>query len=385
MTATRIKNFAYNWQCQCALHNSLVGMAVATATQRHAIRSAARRGRVVRSIFEGHQPPLYRDYPASILWDGEYDPDPLTFLVGQNLETEEREYLTLTPKAPHILISGVTGSGKTSFAEIIAAQVLIKPMPWDPDLHGSVVVMDPQEIMSRRWAGRRGVLATHSPWGASASEDSTPTDPRKSITSAMASVEAEYQRRVAIMSQNKGATTWLDLPEAVKREERLAPMIVIMEEYLMLTEQRRGSDAITVQENHRCKVIADSAGWIASEGHDVGIHLMLIPHEVDEAVIGSSLMQNLPARVTTGSSTGSGLRAVFGDRPIPALSVSGERLRDGEGMTWAFTVPGRARIMRGPDEAIRTIQIPWFGGWGNSDALDKWLPRTSHQLAGVGQ
>jgi hypothetical protein len=38
-------------------------------------------------------------------------------------------------------------------------------------------------------------------------------------------------------------------------------------------------------------------------------------------------------------------------------------------------IPGRGRLMNAPGQAIHKVQIAWFGGSSNLDALDKFLPR----------
>lgn len=318
------------------------------------------------------------NYPTGVLWDGEIDPDPLTYIIGQNLESGRKQYLTLNDVSPHIAISGGTSSGKTSLAEIIAAQVLIKPMPWDPDLYGMVVIVDPKGPFARRWAGRPGVVAINGQEDAAEpDEDGNPITGPVVMASGMEWIEVEHQRRAAILSRYKDVATWMHLPDEVKREEKFFPILVILDEYIDHTdlEDSGGVDRIE-KENFARKVTMRLANWHARKYRNVGMHTVLIAQEVKMTLIGSVLMRNLPVRVITGQMDPTQLRTMFNKESsdeIPSIPSTRYTFEDGEKK--AKTIPGRARIMNAGGQDIEKIQISWFGGKTNSATLDKWLPR----------
>lgn len=316
------------------------------------------------------------NYPTGVLWDGEIDPDPLTFIIGQNLESGRKQYLTLSEVSPHAAVSGGTASGKTSLAEIIAAQVLIKPMPWNKDLYGMVVVVDPKGPFARRWAGRPGVVAVNGQEDAvEPDENGDPITGPVVMASGMEWIEEEHRRRAAILSRYKDLSSWVDMPDEVKSQERFFPILVILDEYLDHTdlESANGDDRVE-KENFARNVTTRLTGWHARKYRNVGMHTVLIAQEVKMTAIGSALMRNLAVRVVTGQMDGSQLRTMFGDREdIPSLPSTRYVFEDGEKKS--KTIPGRARIMNALGQDIEKIQISWFGGKSNSETLDKWLPR----------
>lgn len=354
MASTRIKNLAR------AIQQANPGMKYTKA-----LRQAA----------AGHVAPMWphakmQSLPSPV-WDGETHPDPLTFVIGQDMETGEARYLTLSGEAPHVLVSGATATGKTGFAEIIAAQVAMKRMPWDLNLRGSVVILDILGPGARRWAGRPGVIAAGGP-GRGVDEAGNPTSEVVAMASVMEQVEAEHRRRSAVLAQHKNAATWLDLPDAVKREERFAPMLVVLDEYLYLLGpdvEARGDELIE-NENAARATVVNLVNRQVKKSSQVGIHAVVVPQKIEVGAIGASLMANLPVRVMTGRVAGSQLRAAFGaqDQNIPELPVPSNAQP-------TKTLPGQARVMAGPLKEVQAIQVPWFGGPGNNETLDKWLPR----------
>lgn len=316
------------------------------------------------------------NYPTGVLWDGEIDPDPLTFIIGQNLESGKKQYLTLGEASPHVAVSGATSSGKTSLAEIMAAQVLIKPMPWDPDLYGMVVVVDPKGPFARRWAGRPGVVAVNGQEDAAEpDDDGSPITGPVVMASGMEWIEVEHQRRASVLARYRDVATWVQLPDDVKRDEKFFPILVILDEYLDHTDiEAANGDERVEKENFARNVITRLTGWHARKYRNVGMHTVLIAQEVKMTAIGSALMRNLPVRAITGQMDGSQLRTMFGDREdIPSLPSTRYTFEDGEKK--AKTIPGRARIMNALGQNIEKVQISWFGGKTNSETLDKWLPR----------
>lgn len=319
------------------------------------------------------------NYPTAILWDGAIDSDPLTFILGENLETGETLRITFNEASPHMAISGGTSSGKTSGAEIIAAQVLIKPMPWDPDLYGQVVIVDPKGPFARRWIGRPGVVVANGQEDSAVDVSDTggPLTGPVVMASCMEWIEQEHQRRASVLAKFPDAATWVHLPDEVKKAERFAPMVIILDEYIDHTDMEKGDDVRIEMENHARAVTTRMASWHARKYRNVGMHTILIAQRVNMGVIGNVLMGNLPARLITGQMDQAQLTSMFQTDMVPSLPSS---RRTPEGAV--KSIPGRARFMNALGQPIQKIQIPWFGGKTNSDTLDKWLPRGPKPLNG---
>src|SRR5699024_3040665 len=320
------------------------------------------------------------NYPRAILWDGEYDPDPLTFHLGDNLETGAHYTLTLNDTSPHLAVSGGTSSGKTSGAEIIAAQTLVTPMSWDPTLYGQVHLVDPKGPLAQRWAGRPGVVVSNG-------QDDSAVDPyvyndegdvecEKTGVMVMAEhlqeIEDEHQRRGRVLSQYPDAATWVSLPDEVKREEKFFPLVVIMDEFIDHTSGQRGKSTRVELENEAREFIVTMADWLARKARNVGIHLILIAQRANMKLIGDTLMTNMPVRLVTGQIDDSQLQTMFAlpTRDVPKLPSTRHDPKTGQ----TKTIPGRARILNALGQSIYKIQIMYFGGEFNSDTLDKWLP-----------
>lgn len=313
---------------------------------------------------------------APILWDGEVHPDPLTFLLGHDLRTKEARYVSLNGSTAHMLISGATASGKSSTAEIIATQALIKPMPWDSALFSTVMTLDPLGTMARVWGGRRGVIAVN---GASDAgepdQDGNPVPGKRVMASALEWVAAEQERRTAILAQY-GAGSWIDLSDEVKREERLAPVFVVLDEYM-----DRAALGLTDRDS------TASAAWGGShphvvnmvrKGRAVGVHLVLISANPSSSALPLAAMDWGMVRVLAGTATESQLESFFGPRDVPALPTTQETVEDG--VQGTQEAPGRARILDDADQEIGLIQTLHLGR--NWKALDKWLPRGGVPLNG---
>lgn len=331
--------------------------------------------------------PVYDLRPS--LWDGETHPDPLTFFVGQDLRTGEEQHVSLRGATPHVMISGASATGKTSLAEIIAAQALVRPMPWDSSLRGSVVIVDPKGTLAHRWAGRPGVtVANGYEAGAEPDADGNPVTGPLVMAAVMEWIESEYQRRTAVFAQHKNAGTWMDLPDEVKREERLAPMIVLLDEFLdyvnrgshgrddlpvkVKAANRRRAELLKKEKGAREKIINLADRQVRKYRH-VGIHTIVTSQALPEGTLGSSFASNLPVRVMTGRVSNAKLKATFVGQHIPKLPTVREAIEGNERKT--ERIPGRARIVTGPGAEVEMIQVPWFGGTSNDQALNKWLPR----------
>lgn len=317
------------------------------------------------------------NYPTAILWDGEFDPDPLAFYLGVNLETGERQVLTLNDVSPMAAISGGTSSGKSSFAEIVLAQVLVKPMPWDPNLYGRGVIIDPKGPFARRWRGRPGVVVADGQSDAAEPDEyGDPVTGPMVMANCMEWLEEEHQRRASVLARYPDVGTWIHLPDEVKKEEKFFPILIILDEYIDHTDiEKANGDERIEKENAARQTTTRLASWQARKVRNVGMHIFVIAQRVNMSIIGNVLMTNLPVRVMTGQMDDAQQRTMFQTDDIPSLPATRVVVDKDTGERRMKTIPGRARVMNAIGQRIHKVQIMWFGGSTNSETLDKWLPR----------
>ena len=264
----------------------------------------------------------------------------------------------------------------TSAAEIVAAQMLVKPMPWDPNLHGMVVIVDPKGPFARRWRGRPGVVvADGQSDAAETDENGDPITGPMVMASAMEWLEEEHQRRAQVLAQYPDVGTWVHLPDEVKKKERFFPILIVMDEYIDHTDIEKNPDKNERIEKENAARITTTrlASWQARKVRNVGMHLFVIAQRVNMQIIGNVLMTNLPIRIVTGQMDEAQMRTMFQTDDIPTLPSTRVSYENGERLL--KTIPGRARIMNAIGQRIDKIQVMWFGGKTNSETLDKWLPR----------
>lgn len=299
------------------------------------------------------------------------EPEPMRCIM---VDSDEHQFLVGDQYVP---------THNTSAMEIIAAQMLIKPMPWDENLRGMVVIVDPKGPLARRWMGRPGVVVANGQEDAAESivdpetgEEIVPTG-IEVMASCMQWIEAEHQRRQSVLKRYPDVATWVHLPDEVKKAERFFPILVVLDEYIDHTDKEKANgDERIIRENNARDVITRLASWHARKYRNVGMHTALIAQEVKmtgNTGIGSALMRQLPVRIVTGQMDPSQLLTMFGPVEVPSLPSSRMVIENGERRM--KTIPGRARIMNAMGQQIHKVQIMFFGGKTNSDTLDKWLPR----------
>lgn len=321
------------------------------------------------------------NYPRSVLWDGKYDTDPLTFLLGTNLETGESHQITFNDASPHMAVSGATSSGKTSGAEIVAAQVLIKSMPWDPELFGSVDIVDPKGPFARRWQGRPNVVVSNGQQDSEVEEyvydeEGNPICEKTGVmvmSEHMDHIEEEHKRRANVLAKYPDAGTWVALPDDVKKSERFAPKFVLMDEFLDHTSKMAGNGVRIQMENEAREHIVSLTDWLLRKARNVGIHIIVIAQRANMKLIGDAMMTNMPVRYVTGQIDDAQLKSMFGIEPSDVPRIPTSYVHPESGQT--KTVPGRARIMNAMGQSIEKIQTMFFAGPTNSETLDKWVPR----------
>lgn len=327
------------------------------------------------------------NYPRGVLWDGEVEKNPLSFVLGVDLDTGSPIKVTFGEVSPHCVVSGGTSSGKTSGVEAVAAQVLVKPMPWDSNLYGTVDLLDPKGPFASRWAGRPGVTASNGALDSQVNDPITTEDGDMIEYSGilvmrdhMEAIVEEYNRRVRLISKYDDIGSWVDLPEEVKRQEQWAPKFVILDEFLDFTSKANGKSAQVIAENDAKDYIVEKTDYLLRKSRYVGIHLFLIAQRANMKLIGDSIMTNAAMRWVTGQIDPSQLRSMFSKDSMAEIPYLPSSYLADTGET--KTIPGRARIMNAGGQQIRRMQFSWFGGSSNSQTLNKYLPKGEKPLNG---
>lgn len=312
------------------------------------------------------------NYPVTLLWDGECDPEPLVFLVGADLDMPgEWMRFTFGDVSPHLGIAGATGSGKTSIAEIICAQAAIKPMPWsqteDP-LYARVHIIDPKGPLANRWENRPGVTVSNGVKDI-VTDEGEEVDGIIAMTRHMESIWERVQERSQWLNQFPGAANWLDIDQQTLAKERVVPEYIILDEFLDHTV-----DDINEEHDAAKKRVVYITNEIARKGRAVGVHLMVSAQNINMQDMGGTLTRQLVARVFMGKANDANiLSRMFGTKnPIPALPT--HRYVDGK----MKGIPGRGFIMNAAGQKVHRVQAAWFGNGEavkNQRTLDKWLPR----------
>lgn len=321
--------------------------------------------------------------PARIpLWDGEQAQGVLSYRLGVDPGTGEPYDLDLGGESPHVLLAGATNSGGERVWETIAAQVLTKPMPWDPNLFGGIVLIDPKGHNVRRWGERTGVKAinglgaltgmTTFLLNSARSEKVVVIDPKtgeemdansgaKRMVKALDEVFAEVQRRADLLTKNRKGH-WLDLPGAVLRREKLAPLIVILPSYAAHEETVLGS-------------VQSRTARLAGIGRSVGVHLIVASHIVTSAVIPPALRDSLQTRIIVGRVPSLVDRIMFSGF-LPELEETGQIGREQE----KVLTRALARVLSddADDGVLHRVEVPAV----HEETLDQRLPRTNGHNGG---
>lgn len=306
-------------------------------------------------------------YPQQVLWDGEQEKDPLTFLLGVDLDTGEWHHFTLGEASPHLLVTGTTGAGKSSTVEMMMAQALTKPLPWLPNRHWEVHIIDPKGPLADRWCRRPGVLATNG-----SRDDVDPGSGAKvpgilAMERHMDRIYSEMLRRADVLHE-ESAALWLELPDEIKAEKEFVPLLVVMDEYLDHVGKDPGQSEEIKELNDAKARVTYLAAEIARKGRNTGVHLVVIAQNAIMGDIGSTLKRTLPARVVMGNMDETAYKGMFETTAVPDLPAT--RVVDGK----RKTIPGRGRFMNASGQPIHRLQVAWFGGPRNRDTLDKYLP-----------
>jgi hypothetical protein len=212
-------------------------------------------------------------------------------------------------RAPHLLVAGATGSGKSSLLRNVLAAL---PLGWC----WRVVVIDPKEV---DFSPARYDVEVY---GLAEAPD------------VLADVADDLGRRKERL-QRDGCDHWLDLPE---RMVPVRPTLVVLDESADLL----GGVGLAKPEAQR---VRDAVGLLARQGRACGVHLVAAFTRPDTDAVPGAVRDQFAARVALGPLSPDGARMLFGAHRVPTLP-------DGPvGTGLSLGLDGGQRLRR--------LRVPW--------------------------
>lgn len=268
----------------------------------------------------------------------------------------------------------------TSIVEAIVAQAAIKPMPWskpDDPIYAQCYLIDPKGPLANRWENRPNIHVVNGT-RETVNEDGDDISGIEAMRNMVAHVEQIMLDRQRIMDDT-GVAKWQNIPEDILRSKKLAPLFLVLDEYLDHVDPDAGEGDQVERDNQARKMITQKVGLIARKGRSMGVHIMLIAQTANMTLIGNALMRQLPVRFMLGNMDESSYKSFFGmaEREVPPLPA----MRTIAGTKKQKPIPGRGRVQNASGQPLSRIQAFWFGGEDNDETLNKLLPRTKPTLA----
>lgn len=329
-------------------------------------------------------------YPLSAVWDGEVDHDDvMSFFLGVSLDRQgTMQRLNMVNPSNHALVVGATGAGKTTVIETVVAQVVLKTMPWDRTLRGTAHLIDPKGTLASRWAGRPNIICSMGNSDGSNSDGDTISG-FEVMAAHCDLIAEEHKRRNEILAKHPNCATWVDLPDEVKAAEKLAPMLVVLDEFLDHTDvdDVKGSPQEQEQAERdnraRAHVLQMTGHW-ERKARNVGIHVIIIAQEAKMTDIGSSRVRNAVVRIMAGKLDDVACKGMFGisGSDMPYMPTTHD-VKKSDGRIEPDPIPGRCFVQMATGQSVSRFQGFYFGGRQNTDTLDKWLPRSPTPGVGV--
>jgi S-DNA-T family DNA segregation ATPase FtsK/SpoIIIE len=212
----------------------------------------------------------------------------LMVALGKDIKGEIKTYPI--NKAPHMLVAGATGSGKSVCINCILASILMRTKPDEVRL----LLVDPKKVELSMYNGVPHLLCP------------VVTDPRKA-SAALQKVVAEMEHRYDVFEERHvknidSYNEWVEKENKHRRDgdklEKLPFILVIVDELadLMMVASKEVEDAIM-----RITQMARAAG----------IHLIIATQRPSTDVITGIIKANIPTRVSFAVSSGIDSRTIL--------------------------------------------------------------------------
>ena len=227
----------------------------------------------------------------------------LLVALGKDIKGDIKTYPI--NKAPHMLVAGATGSGKSVCINCILASILMRTKPDEVKL----ILVDPKKVELSMYNGVPHLLCP------------VVTDPKKAAA-ALQKVVAEMEHRYDVFEEShvKNIDTYNEMVD--KKNETLPPeeKIPRMPFYLVVVDEL--ADLMMVAS----KEVEDAIMRITQMARAAGIHLIIATQRPSTDVITGVIKANIPTRIAFAVSSGIDSRTILDMQGAEKLLGRGDML-----------------------------------------------------------
>ncbi len=297
---------------------------------------------------------------------------PLEVAMGRDIAG--RAVMANLAEMPHILISGATGSGKSSCMNSIITSVLMRDTPEQVKL----ILVDPKRVELGQYDGLPHLL------------NPVVVDPKKAANALSWAVK-EMERRYDLLAENgvRDITGYNQLveeglitppPPSARSEVRAVAARALGEDHPAVDQvdaddepeppQQLPFILVVVDELNDLMMVAardveDSIVRIAQMARAVGIHLVIATQRPSVDVITGVIKANIPSRMAFSVSSLADSRVILDQPGAERLIGKGDMLL----LTASSNIPRRLQAPWVSEEEVREVVRHWRAQGGQSEAI----------------
>ncbi len=298
---------------------------------------------------------------------------PLEVAMGRDIAG--RAVMANLAEMPHILISGSTGSGKSSCMNSIITSILMRDTPDQVKM----ILVDPKRVELGQYDGLPHLL------------NPVVVDPKKAAN-ALAWAVKEMERRYDMLAENgvRDITGYNQLveqgliappPKSDRRRMREVAARALGEEHAAVDAEDELDPEpeppqplpfilVIVDELNDLMMVAardveDSIVRIAQMARAVGIHLVIATQRPSVDVITGVIKANIPSRMAFSVSSLADSRVILDQPGAERLIGKGDMLL----LTASSNIPRRLQAPWVSEEEVRTVVSHWHAQGGQAEAI----------------
>jgi S-DNA-T family DNA segregation ATPase FtsK/SpoIIIE len=298
---------------------------------------------------------------------------PLEVATGRDIAG--RAVMSNLAEMPHILISGATGSGKSSCMNSIITSILMRDTPDKVKL----ILVDPKRVELGQYDGLPHLL------------NPVVVDPKKAAN-ALAWAVKEMERRYDILAENgvRDITGYNQMveeglipppPPSDRRRARDAAAAALGEDHPAVEDAADVDEEpeppqplpfilVVVDELNDLMMVAardveDSIVRIAQMARAVGIHLVIATQRPSVDVITGVIKANIPSRMAFSVSSLADSRVILDQPGAERLIGKGDMLL----LTASSNIPRRLQAPWVSEEEVRDVVRHWKAQGGQTEAI----------------
>jgi DNA segregation ATPase FtsK/SpoIIIE, S-DNA-T family len=298
---------------------------------------------------------------------------PLEVAMGRDIAG--RAVMANLAEMPHILISGSTGSGKSSCMNSIITSILMRDTPDQVKM----ILVDPKRVELGQYDGLPHLL------------NPVVVDPKKAAN-ALAWAVKEMERRYDMLAENgvRDITGYNQLveqgliappPKSDRRRMREVAARALGEEHAAVDDEEELDPEpeppqplpfilVIVDELNDLMMVAardveDSIVRIAQMARAVGIHLVIATQRPSVDVITGVIKANIPSRMAFSVSSLADSRVILDQPGAERLIGKGDMLL----LTASSNIPRRLQAPWVSEEEVRAVVSHWHAQGGQAEAI----------------